>query len=44
MMKLQNDNYNVFAEYGRPILLKYVDRSSLMKRIMITLTYSPNGT
>jgi penicillin amidase len=29
MMKLQNDNYNVFAEYGLPILLKYVDRSSL---------------
>ena len=29
MMKLQNDNYNVFAEYARPILLKYLNRSSL---------------
>jgi penicillin G amidase len=29
MMKLQNDNYNVFAEYARPLLLKYLDRSSL---------------
>ena len=25
MMKLQTDNYNVFAEYTRPLLLKYVD-------------------
>ena len=29
MMKLQNDNYNVFAEYARPVLLKYVDSSAL---------------
>jgi penicillin amidase len=29
MMKLQNDNYNVFAEYALPILLNHVDRSAL---------------
>ena len=29
MMKLQNDNYNVFAETARPLLLKYVNDSSL---------------
>ena len=29
MMKLQNDNYNVFAEYALPILLNNVRRSSL---------------
>ena len=25
MMRLQNDNYNVFAEYARPLLLSHVD-------------------
>lgn len=29
MMKLQNDNYNVFAETARPLLLKYINDSSL---------------
>jgi penicillin amidase len=29
MKALQNDNYNVFAEYARPILLKYVRESAL---------------
>ncbi len=29
MMALQNDNYNVFAEFARPILLNYVDRAML---------------
>lgn len=29
MMKLQNDNYNVFAETARPFLLKYLNDSSL---------------
>ncbi|HET9055497.1 MAG TPA: penicillin acylase family protein [Chitinophagaceae bacterium] len=29
MMKLQTDNYNVFAEYTRPLLLKYIDESVL---------------
>lgn len=29
MMKLQNDNYNVFAETARPLLLKYIDESGL---------------
>ena len=29
MMDLQNNNYNVFAEYARPVLLKYVDREKL---------------
>jgi penicillin amidase len=29
MMALQNDNYNVFAEMARPILLNYVNRSEL---------------
>ena len=29
MMKLQNDNYNVFAEYARPILLNNIERSKL---------------
>lgn len=29
MMKLQTDNYNVFAETARPILLKYIDEQGL---------------
>lgn len=29
MMKMQADNYNVFAEYTRPTLLKYLDESKL---------------
>ncbi|MGN6493675.1 MAG: penicillin acylase family protein [Agriterribacter sp.] len=29
MMKLQNDNYNGFAETARPLLLKYVDENNL---------------
>jgi penicillin amidase len=29
MMSLQNDNYNVFAEYARPLLLKHVDSAAL---------------
>jgi penicillin amidase len=29
MMRLQNDNYNVFAEYARPILQRHVDSVSL---------------
>ena len=29
MMTLQNDNYNVFAEMARPILLNYVNRAEL---------------
>lgn len=29
MMDLQNNNYNVFAEFARPILLKYVERNLL---------------
>ncbi|MFT3705048.1 MAG: penicillin acylase family protein [Agriterribacter sp.] len=29
MMKLQTDNYNLFAETARPLLLKYVDESAL---------------
>jgi penicillin amidase len=29
MKALQNDNYNVFAEFARPILLNYVDRTAL---------------
>jgi penicillin amidase len=29
MKALQNDNYNVFAEFARPILLNYVDRTVL---------------
>lgn len=29
MMALQNDNYNVFAEMARPILLNYVNRDEL---------------
>jgi penicillin amidase len=31
MKALQNDNYNVFAEEARPILLQYIDKSSLTK-------------
>jgi penicillin amidase len=30
-MALQNDNYNVFAEEARPILLQFVDKSALTK-------------
>lgn len=29
MMKLQNNNYDIFAEQLRPVMLKYVDRSRL---------------
>lgn len=29
MKSLQNNNYNVFAEYARPILIKYVKRDEL---------------
>ena len=29
MMSLQNNNYNVFAEEARPILLQYIDRTQL---------------
>jgi penicillin amidase len=29
MMKLQNDNYNLFAEMARPIILKNIDPSAL---------------
>jgi penicillin amidase len=29
MKKLQTDNYNVFAEFARPLLLKYIDESKL---------------
>lgn len=29
MKALQNDNYNVFAEYARPLLLRYVAREKL---------------
>ncbi|MBI1779936.1 MAG: penicillin acylase family protein [Sphingobacteriales bacterium] len=29
MKKLQTDNYNVFAEYTRPLLLKYIDATKL---------------
>jgi penicillin amidase len=31
MMRLQNDNYNLFAEYARPILLRYTDTAALGK-------------
>jgi penicillin amidase len=29
MMNMQNENYNVFAEYARPIVLKYLDVQAL---------------
>jgi penicillin G amidase len=29
MMNMQNENYNVFAEYARPIILKYLDVQAL---------------
>jgi penicillin amidase len=32
MMKLQNNNYNVFAERAVPLLLKYIDRSVLSEK------------
>lgn len=38
MMKLQNDNYDVFAEQLRPILLKYVDRGALSTEASTYLT------
>lgn len=31
MKAMQNDNYNVFAEEARPILLEYIDKSMLTK-------------
>jgi penicillin G amidase len=29
MMRLQTENYNVFAEFARPVLLKYIDENGL---------------
>jgi len=29
MMRLQNDNHNLFAEYARPILLRYTDTAAI---------------
>ncbi len=29
MMRLQGENYNVFAEFARPVLLKYIDENGL---------------
>jgi len=29
MQQLQTDNYNVFAEFARPVLMKYLDQSAL---------------
>jgi penicillin amidase len=29
MMKLQNDNYNVFAEFARPLLMRYIQPEKL---------------
>ena len=29
MMRLQADNYNVFAEFARPVLLRYIDQAAL---------------
>ena len=29
MMEMQTDNYNIFAEYGRKVLLRYLDESKL---------------
>jgi penicillin G amidase len=29
MMRLQTENYNVFAEFARPVLLKYIDENVL---------------
>ena len=29
MKKMQTDNYNVFAEFARPVLLKHIDESKL---------------
>ncbi|RYD78997.1 MAG: penicillin acylase family protein, partial [Sphingobacteriales bacterium] len=31
MMKMQTDNYNIFAEWARPIFLKNIDASNLSK-------------
>ncbi|MEY3437175.1 MAG: hypothetical protein RL335_1631 [Bacteroidota bacterium] len=38
MMKLQNDNYDVFAEQLRPIMLKYVNRNELSKQAVNFIT------
>lgn len=44
MKKMQTDNYNVFAEMARPVLMKYLDESKLTadERIYITKLRSWN--
>jgi penicillin amidase len=42
MMKLQNDNYNVFAEYARPVLIKNIRRSALNDNEKIYLNILSN--
>jgi penicillin amidase len=44
MMALQNNNYNVFAEQARPLLLKYIDRSKINKeeRVYLNMVESWN--
>lgn len=37
MMTMQTDNYNLFAEYARPILLKYVNEGALSKESRLAL-------
>ena len=44
MQALQNDNYNVFAEEARPILLKFVDKSALTKDEKNTWEWLKRGT
>lgn len=38
MKRLQNDNYNVFAEHMRPVMLRYVDRDRLSPDALRFLT------
>jgi penicillin amidase len=38
MKRLQNDNYNVFAEHMRPLMLRYVDRDRLSPEALRFLT------
>jgi penicillin amidase len=37
MQRLQTDNYNVFAEMARPLLLKYLDRNKLSAEELVYL-------
>ncbi|MBX3241362.1 MAG: penicillin acylase family protein [Chitinophagaceae bacterium] len=42
MLQLMNDNYNVFAETARPVLLKHIDETALQGREVVYLEMVKN--